>query len=94
MKISKKVLAVLLSLLMIISVMMVGVTSAYAAGTSIIYSFTQSKAGFAQGTITVSSTDDTSATYYLYWADNTKALENSAIFTKIVAFIPFLLDGY
>ena len=77
MKISKKVLAVLLSLLMIISVMMVGVTSAYAAGTSITYSFTQSKAGFAQGTITVSSTDDTSATYYLYWADDTKALENS-----------------
>ena len=77
MKISKKVLAVLLSLLMIVSVMTVGITSVSAAGTSISYSFAQEKAGFAQGTITVSSTVDTSATYYLYWADNAKALANS-----------------
>ncbi len=75
MKKSKKLLAVLLSILMVVSVMLTGMVSTSAADTSISYSFTQTQAGYAQGTVTVSSAEDTGATYYLYWANNTKALD-------------------
>lgn len=49
------------------------------ASATISYTFTgedKDKAGFAQGTITLKASDSGSAgKYYLYWADNTKALE-------------------
>lgn len=49
---------------------------ARASGVSIDYNFTgedKDKAGYAEGTITVSS--DTAGTYHLFWADDTKALD-------------------
>lgn len=73
---TKRFISVLLSVLMVISVMLIGVTATAAAETaSISYSFTKSDAGFAQGTITVTPTSGNYGTYYLYWADDTKALE-------------------
>ena len=49
------------------------------ASASLSYTFTgdeKDKAGFAQGTITLKASDSSSTgTYYLYWADNTKALD-------------------
>ncbi|MBR2108505.1 MAG: starch-binding protein [Ruminococcus sp.] len=47
----------------------------FAAGNTLSYSFSgedSSRAGYAQGTITLTAA---AGTYYLYWADDTKALE-------------------
>ncbi len=75
MKTSKRFLAVLLSLLMIVSLMLVGITSTSAASASISYTYAQSKAGYAEGTITLTPTAGNYGKYYLFWADDTDALE-------------------
>ncbi len=67
----KKFLSILLSVLTVISLLSVGLVSASAAD-SISYSFTKAQRGFAEGTVTLTAED---GTYYLYWADNEKALE-------------------
>ena len=72
----KKVISVLLSVVMIFTMLAVVSTSATSAATaSISYSFTNTKSGYAQGTITVTPTSGNYGTYYLYWADDTKALD-------------------
>lgn len=75
MKKTKKLVSLFLALLIVMSVTLVGMTTVLAADTTISYSFSKAVAGYAQGTITVTSTTDTAATYYLYWADDVKALE-------------------
>ena len=78
MKKSKRFLSVLLALLMVVSVTVIGVSTVSAATASINYSFSKSAAGYAQGTITVTPTSGNYGTYYLYWADDTKALAGYA----------------
>ncbi|MBQ9742549.1 MAG: starch-binding protein [Ruminococcus sp.] len=75
MKRSKRLLSALLALLMVVSVMLVGMTTATAATASISYSFTKTTAGYAQGTITITPTAGNYGKYFLYWANDTKALE-------------------
>ncbi len=75
MKTSKKILALVLTVLMVVSVMLVGVTSVSAANASISYSYAQEAAGYAEGTITLTPTAGNYGTYYMFWADDTDALE-------------------
>ena len=67
----KSVPLLLAILIMLSSIAVLSVVNIFAAGTSISYSFANSKAGYAQGTITLKADD---GKYYLYWADSTKAL--------------------
>ncbi len=73
---AKSTLSIILSLLMVMSVIFASAISAYAADASITYNFTGDEkdlAGYAQGTVTF--TGVSAGTYYLYWADDTKALD-------------------
>ncbi len=72
----KRVISILLSLVIVLSTMFaISATTVSAAVANITYSFTNNKAGYAQGTITVTPTSGNNGTYYLYWADDTKALD-------------------
>ncbi len=72
----KRVISILLSLVIVLSTMFaISATTVSAAVANITYSFTNTKAGYAQGTITVTPTSGNYGTYYLYWADDTKALD-------------------
>lgn len=75
--VSKKTLSVILVLAMLLSMTsMLAMTATAVTGTNITYSFSGSDkdtAGYAQGTVTLSS--DTAGTYYLYWADDSNALD-------------------
>ena len=76
MRVFKRSIAVLLSLMIILSTFAVlSATTAFAATASISYSFTNTKAGYAQGEIKVTPNSGNYGTYYLYWADDTKALD-------------------
>ncbi len=76
----KKVIATVLAVLVLMSTVVcsIGVFTA-ASGVTLSYSFTgdeANKAGFAEGTISLKITSSSAAgNYYLYWADNTKALD-------------------
>ena len=71
----KRSISILLSLLIILSsVMVISALTVNAESPTIAYSYSNSKRGFAEGTITVDSKGN-SGTYYLYWADDTKALQ-------------------
>lgn len=76
----KKTIAIILAMLILLTALFCTacVTSA-ASGVTLNYSFSgdeQSKAGFAEGTISLTANDSSSAgNYYLYWADNEKALD-------------------
>ena len=76
----KKIISLVLVVMMLLSVISVSlVTSSAADGVTVSYAFSgeeYAKAGFAEGSITVSVTSSSMAgKYYLYWADGTKALE-------------------
>lgn len=71
MKRFEKSLSLLLAVLILLSsVMVLSAVNIFAAGT-LTYSFSSTKAGYAQGKISLSGV---SGNYDLYWADNTKAL--------------------
>lgn len=76
----KKTIAIILAMLTLLTslVFTASVTTA-ASGVTLSYSFSgdeASKAGYAEGTISLTVNDSSSAgNYYLYWADNTKALD-------------------
>ncbi|MGN1130987.1 MAG: starch-binding protein, partial [Ruminococcus sp.] len=84
-RISKKTLAIIMSMMLMLSVVSVFATTANAvSGTTIDYVFTgndKDTSGYAEGTITLSS--DTDGTYSLYWADDTKALEGYYAITSL-----------
>ncbi|MBQ2687474.1 MAG: starch-binding protein [Clostridia bacterium] len=70
----KRFVSLLLAvLIMLSSIATLSAINIFAASGSISYSFTNTKAGYAQGTVTVKGDN---GTYWLYWADNTKALSN------------------
>lgn len=76
-KLTKSTVSVLLSLILVLSMTVFAGTATYAVeGTNITYTFSGDNAeaaGYAEGTVTLSS--DTAGTYYLYWADENKALD-------------------
>ncbi len=61
----------LATLIMLSSIMAISAANIFAADSTISYSFSNSIAGYAQGTITLRAVD---GTYWIYWADDTKAL--------------------
>lgn len=76
----KRIVAITLAVLIAFSMLVVGISVANAAsGVTLTYTYAGSqaaKAGFAEGTISLKVTSSSSAgNYYLYWADNTKALD-------------------
>ena len=72
----KKSISILLSVVMIFTMLFVcATTTTLAATADISYSFANTKAGYAQGTITVTPKSGNYGTYYLYWADDSKALD-------------------
>ena len=76
----KRFVSFTLAVMMIISMLMCGTAVSYAAsGVTLSYTFTGAEAkdaGFAEGTISLKVTQSAAAgNYYLYWADNTKALD-------------------
>lgn len=71
-----KIVSLLLSAVIILSTLFaISAVSVFADTASITYSFTNTEAGYAQGTITVTPTSGNYGTYYLYWSDDTKALD-------------------
>ncbi|MBR3988626.1 MAG: starch-binding protein [Clostridia bacterium] len=67
-----KSLSLLLAvLIMLSSAMVLSSINIFAANGTISYSFTNAKAGYAQGTISLKADN---GKYWLYWSDNTKAL--------------------
>ena len=72
----KKSISILLSVVMIFTMLFVcATTTTLAATADISYSFANTKAGYAQGTITVTPKSGNYGTYHLYWADDSKALD-------------------
>ena len=71
MKRASRILSLLLAVIIMLgSISLLSAVNIFAAGT-ISYSFTNTKAGYAQGTVTLKGDN---GTYWVYWADNTKAL--------------------
>lgn len=75
MKTVKRSVSIMLVLLLVVSAALIGSVFSASATSSISYSFTNQQSGTAEGTITVTPSSDSYGTYYLYWADDTKALE-------------------
>lgn len=76
-----KSLSLLLTvLIMLSSIMVLSSVNIFAASGTISYSFTSTAAGFAQGTITLKGDN---GTYWLYWADDTKALADYSEITSL-----------
>ncbi len=71
----KRILSVIISILIIVSAFTVSSVSFFAASAEISYTYSgndSAKAGYAEGTIKLTAP---AGTYWLYWADDTKALE-------------------
>lgn len=67
----KKIISIVISSLIVISAFFV-TSAGFSAAAGITYSFKYDKAGYAEGTVTLNADP---GTYWLYWADETKALE-------------------
>lgn len=79
MKLSTRLMAIVLCVLMVLSVAVVGIVSIIntnAQSIQLSYSFANERKGYAQGTITLTPDSDSYGTYYLYWADDTAALKD------------------
>lgn len=78
---SKQILSLLTAAMILLgSMSFLFATGAFALQASLSYSFVNSEAGYAQGTVTLTGDD---GTYYLYWADDEKALEHYSEITDI-----------
>lgn len=81
MKRSSKLISLILAVIMLMSsISAASVVEVFAATDSISYSFSNSAKGYAQGTVTLKAAD---GTYYLYWADSSKALEDYSEVAKL-----------
>lgn len=77
----KKFVSLLLAVLVVLGGLSVLVSvNVFAASASISYSFKSTEAGYAQGTVTLKGDN---GTYYLYWADDTAALDGYAEITSL-----------
>lgn len=77
---ARMLLSVILVITMLMSVAALGISAVSAAsGPKLTYDFKYANAGYAEGRITLSANSSADyGTYYLYWADNTKALNGYA----------------
>lgn len=77
---TKSISLLLAVLIMLSSIAVFSAINIFAASGSISYSFKNTTAGYAEGTITLKGDN---GTYYLYWADDTKALEGYGEITSL-----------
>ncbi len=79
-----KLLSVILVITMLMSVVTLGISAVSAAGgAELTYDFKYANAGYAEGRITLTAGSSADyGKYYLYWADDTKALEGYAPITS------------
>ena len=77
---SKAIVSIVLVLMMLVSVLTIGFVSVNAAGgLTLTYNFKYKNAGYAEGRIELkAATTADQGTYYLYWANDTKALDGYA----------------
>lgn len=77
---ARMLLSVILVITMLMSVAALGISAVSAAnGPELTYDFKYANAGYAEGRITLSANSSADyGTYYLYWANGTKALEGYA----------------
>ncbi len=80
----KKIISIILCAAMLVMMCCVafGVVAS-AAASSISYTFTKTDRGWAQGTIKLTAGASEGGTYWLYWADDTKALDGYAPITSL-----------
>ena len=87
MKLSTRLLAIVLCALMLLSAVVVGIVSAASADAAttvqLTYNFATNDRGYAQGTISLTPSQGSFGTYFLYWADDTAALENYGEIEKL-----------
>ncbi len=75
----RRIMSFLLIVTMLVSVAVVGIAGVSAAEElALNYSYKYSNAGYAEGRIELTGSADDYGTYYLYWADDTKALDGYA----------------
>lgn len=79
---TKALLAVALVMSMLFSMCVVGFFGASAASPDLKYEFAYKNAGYAEGRISIAGDG---GTYYLYWADDTKALDGYHEIAKLTA---------
>ncbi len=80
----RRILSFLLTVTMLLSVAVVGIAGVSAADElAINYSYKYQNAGYAEGRIELTGSADDYGTYYLYWADDTKALDGYAAISTV-----------
>lgn len=80
----KKLTAVLLSTALLAAILpSVTLTAKAEKIPGITYSFANEQAGFAEGTITIETDESDSGTYYLYWADDSMAMNGYYEISKV-----------
>ena len=81
----KAVISAVLAVLMLMSMTTLGIVGISAAGgLEITYNFKYQNAGYAEGRIELKAGSSADyGTYYLYWANNTKALDGYAPITTV-----------
>lgn len=71
----KVIAAVLLAVVILISAMGMSILSVFAeSSVSLSYDFIYNNSGYAEGKVTLTASESQYGMYYLYWADDTKAL--------------------
>ena len=82
---SKAIVSIVLVLMMLLSVLTVGFVSVQAAGAlTLSYNFKYANAGYAEGRVELKAGSSADyGTYYLYWANDTKALDGYAPITTL-----------
>lgn len=80
----KKLMAVLMCTALLTAILpSVTLTAKAAKSPGITYSFANEYAGFAEGTITIETDESDSGTYYLYWADDSMAMNGYYEISKV-----------
>lgn len=80
----KRFTSILLALMIFVSMLPLGALNASAADSlSINYSFAYTNAGYAEGKVKLTGSSDDYGKYYLYWADDTKALDGYSEITSM-----------
>ena len=79
----KSVVSVLLAVTIVLSACIAGLASVSAASLALSYSFMYENPGYAQGVVKLTGGSSDYGSYYLYWADDTKALDGYSEITKL-----------
>lgn len=85
----KKIISLIFCLIIILSIMLSTLINTNATSKTLDYNFAKSDRGFAEGTISLAAS---SGTYWLYWADNAKALDGYKEIAKLTFNSPAIME--